>query len=317
MIVLHVFTPHRLDDKLIQQVQRQCAVSNDKQSTHIFCSFHAFDIPIPGRHITLQSFFLRQQWVEMLYQYMPSYVHLHGEANATLSRIAKWTTQRNFKILHTNHSPKVILKKNITYLRTRLLADTVYQYTINKYKNKKHIRTPLSDNTIHAILYTLKNYYDPHADGQPEDNLLFSQSSNDKKIILNFARAQQVEKPIAATMAELFPQHDAENITPMSLKTSNGMLLDKLKELHTCIRQETVTLRQLIDTYSALRYYNDDEQQLLQQAKSLKQLQFLQHIETVMKDMFNLTEGYMPAPPLNNRQTDIIRKHIYNAMFKN
>lgn len=79
------------------------------------------------------------------------------------------------------------------------------------------------------------------------------------------------------------------------------------------IEQEgNLSLRQLADLYTAIKYNDYDEDRLGEVLRHMRIYRYARRIIQVLSEKIQLKEGFMPFAPLNDRQTRKIIKRNYN-----
>ena len=322
MTVLHVFSPRRLDGKLLQKVQTAwCA--DAEHTRHVLCLFSSQkcdDASQETEHLTRRhGTAFREQWLRILYQYMPDLVHLHGSDDSTTAHIAHWSAQRNFRVQRTTHAVQLSLKKNITFLRLKLPHLLLYTPTIKRCIGRKQRSTHITNRILHALLLLLKKYYDGNAyEFDDKDHATFSSLSNsDWQTINELIRQQHLP-----SLDTLLPQQYSllSSFSAMTANTppeqTSSTFTEQLQQLHEDIQNECVNLRQLAEFYQTMHTLDTDETLLIKEVKKLRRTSFLKDMETIMSEMFALSEGFMLLPPRNSIHTNTIRKHIFHALVR-
>ena len=79
------------------------------------------------------------------------------------------------------------------------------------------------------------------------------------------------------------------------------------------IEQEgNLSLRQLADLYTAIKYNDYDADRLGEVLRHMRIYRYARRIIQVLSEKIQLKEGFMPFAPLNDRQTRKIIKRNYN-----
>lgn len=323
MTILHVIAPHRLDDALVKKVVAACR-ADQGETLHVLCLFpgqDSTDNDLTTEHLPgLYALTLRDRWLSVLYRYMPDVVQLHGNDDNATAHIAQWSAQRNFTVQRQRHLPTVTLKKNGNFVRLRLPRLLLYTPRVNKCLNKKQRSTQITKRILHTLLLLLKKYYDgdDYAFDDDDNQLLSTLSNSDWHTIAEIIRHQQLPSLASllpaqyALLSTFASQQQQAPSTPRPKKP--GLLPQQLLQLKTDISAESVTLQQLGECYHTLHTLDEDEIQLTAEIKKQGCITFLKDMETVLSEMFGLTEGYMLVRPRNTLATNAIRKHIFNAI---
>lgn len=90
------------------------------------------------------------------------------------------------------------------------------------------------------------------------------------------------------------------------LKQITTMLLNT----RTLLRKRQMSIRHLADLYDVIKYFDYDEDRLVDIAKELKIRKFLRRMLQVLADEVYLEEGFMPDFPLNDSGTRQIRSRL-------
>lgn len=100
--------------------------------------------------------------------------------------------------------------------------------------------------------------------------------------------------------------HDITENDTEELKQITTMLLNA----RTLLRKGQMSMRQLADIYDVLKYFDYDEDRLVDITKEMKIRKFLRRMLQVLADEAYLEEGFMPDIPLNDRGTRRLRAEL-------
>lgn len=169
--------------------------------------------------------------------------------------------------------------------------------------------------------------------GQWQRILLYADDEGVRDIIGNGIDRLQLNAPdIDTTAIRRYALSASKNTNSVDAKELSGSqplmrqrLNDNLNREETLIRQIVImlantrqmerkgslALRQLADLYTAIKYNDYDEDRLAEVLRHLRIYRYARRIIQLLAEKVQLKEGFMPFPPLNDRQTRrILRKNF-------
>lgn len=105
-----------------------------------------------------------------------------------------------------------------------------------------------------------------------------------------------------------------ENAIGMQYATENDRLMATFRHLRRLAMHNRLTLSHLVELDKELRNHDSAEDQLCDALKERHLYTFARRMMQLMDDLTGLDIGYMPMPPLDDRLTRRLRKHIDNHL---
>ena len=110
------------------------------------------------------------------------------------------------------------------------------------------------------------------------------------------------------------PSKTIEEAIGMQYATENDRLMATFRHLRRLAMHKRLTLSHLVELDRELRNHDTAEDQLCDALKERHLYTFVQRIMQLAYDLTGLDEGHMPMPPLDDRLTRRMRKHIDNHL---
>ena len=110
------------------------------------------------------------------------------------------------------------------------------------------------------------------------------------------------------------PSKTIEEAIGMQYATENDRLMATFRHLRRLVMHKRLTLSHLVELDRELRNHDTAEDQLCDALKERHLYTFVQRIMQLAYDLTGLDEGHMPMPPLDDRLTHRMRKHIDNHL---
>lgn len=110
------------------------------------------------------------------------------------------------------------------------------------------------------------------------------------------------------------PSKTIEEAIGMQYATENDRLMATFRHLRRLVMHKRLTLSHLVELDRELRNHDTAEDQLCDALKERHLYTFVQRIMQLAYDLTGLDEGHMPMPPLDDRLTRRMRKHIDNHL---
>lgn len=219
----------------------------------------------------------------------------------------------------------------------RKVLDTRYQLAMTAMEKDaipSLLHAGLAQETTHNLLSSeqLLNLRSLNP-GQWQRILLYADDEGVRDIIGNGINRLQLNAPdIDTTAIRRYALSASKNTNSVDAKELSGSqplmrqrLNDNLNREETLIRQivimlantrqverkRSLALRQLADLYTAIKYNDYDEDRLAEVLRHLRIYRYARRIIQLLAEKVQLKEGFMPFPPLNDRQTRrILRKNF-------
>lgn len=110
------------------------------------------------------------------------------------------------------------------------------------------------------------------------------------------------------------PSKTIEEAIGMQYATENDRLMSTFRHLRRLALHKRLTLSHLVELDKELRNHDTAEDQLCDALKERHLYKFARRIMQLTYDLTGLDEGHMPMPPLEDRLTRHMRKHIDNHL---
>lgn len=110
------------------------------------------------------------------------------------------------------------------------------------------------------------------------------------------------------------PSKSIEEAIGMQFATENDRLMATFRHLRRLAMHSRLTLSHLVELDKELRNHDTAEDQLCDALKERHLYKFARRIMQLTNDLTGLGEGHMPMPPLDDRLTRHLRKHIDNHL---
>ena len=219
----------------------------------------------------------------------------------------------------------------------RKVLDTRYQLAMTAMEKDaipSLLHAGLAQETTHNLLSSeqLLNLRSLNP-GQWQRILLYADDEGVRDIIGNGIDRLQLNAPdIDTTAIRRYALLASKNTNSVDAKELSGSqplmrqrLNDNLNRDEMLIRQIVImlantrqvehkgslALRQLADLYTAIKYNDYDEDRLAEVLRHLRIYRYARRIIQLLAEKVQLKEGFMPFPPLNDRQTRrILRKNF-------
>lgn len=104
-------------------------------------------------------------------------------------------------------------------------------------------------------------------------------------------------------------QYTGQSITMVGAEPEKE-LAKVFRMLYSEVDHDSMPLSHLADLYQILRFVNYDENEFENIIRKGRQEKFVARILGTMAEILNLTEGFMPIPPINDGETDKLIKNI-------
>lgn len=252
-------------------------------------------------------------------RFFPTLLYQYNMTKHVDALIADTTTEEqtlsqmgwNKRVVRVENGPS-LLSNSLT--RTyQALIDTV---TVRKIKHEE----------LAALLLLLKKHYDGGEYQFDDGDIQLFQRITPVgwQRMQTFARHQHMEDIVLWISTTYIPQilqskdinFDAiQTRIPPSNAIEGTPIADYIEKLSQDIAAHKATLPQIGQLYHMLHRLNDNEVRIIDEIKSRKLTAFVANIQTILHEMFALTEGFMLIPARNTRHTATLRRRIYQALF--
>ena len=75
-----------------------------------------------------------------------------------------------------------------------------------------------------------------------------------------------------------------------------------------------LTLRQLVELDRTLRRPESDDEQIIDSLTEKRQIRYFRHVLQLLTELTLLDEGFLPAIPVNDRQTERLRQQLFTYL---